>query len=42
MKRHCKSCAKPLKEKVVMKGGKPTPVQVCTSPICKSYNKEQS
>lgn len=41
MSRLCKSCARPLKDSHVMKGGQPTKVQVCKSPICKKYNKPQ-
>jgi hypothetical protein len=37
----CNKCAKPLKDKVIMKGGKPTTVKVCKSPICKVYDKPQ-
>jgi hypothetical protein len=35
----CKACARPLKEKSVIKSGKPVKVWVCKSPICKRYNK---
>lgn len=39
MTRYCKACARPLKEKRVIKRGEVGTVWVCKSPICRLYNK---
>lgn len=39
MKKVCKACARPLKEKHVIKRGAPVTVWVCKSPICKRYGR---
>lgn len=41
MKGTCAACARPLKDKNMVVKGKVTKVQICKSPICKSYGKPQ-
>jgi hypothetical protein len=33
----CSSCARPLKEKMIVRDGKPAKVWVCKQPICRKY-----
>lgn len=37
----CKRCARPLRDKMIMKRGRPVKVRVCRSPICPAYDRPQ-
>lgn len=41
MRNVCAACARPLKSKAIIRGGKPATAHVCKSPICKKYGQPQ-